>query len=75
MLVTRTLTPSYKRDKLIFLRAKDISRILGLSYSGSYRRYKLIQDYFNKQSHQFISMEEFCEYEGLEAETVKNAYF
>ena len=49
---------------------KDIQIITGKS--DRYGRYliKRIKEYFNKQQHQVVTVEEFCQYMGLQLEAV-----
>lgn len=49
---------------------KDVQRIMGKEYAQA-RLYLLkIKKHLNKDSHQLISIEEFCEYTGLKIEHV-----
>jgi len=50
---------------------KDIARITGKSYRQSLRIYNTIKRIRGKQSHQLLSMEEVCEYLGLDKEQIK----
>jgi hypothetical protein len=49
---------------------KDIQIITGKS--DRYGRYLInrIKEYFNKEQHQVVTIEEFCQYMGLQPETV-----
>ena len=49
---------------------KDIQIITGKS--DRYGRYliKRIKEYFNKEQHQVVTVEEFCQYMGLQLEAV-----
>ena len=49
---------------------KDIMVITGKS--DRYGRYliKRIKEYFNKEQHQVVTMEEFCQYMGLQLDEV-----
>ena len=49
---------------------KDIQIITGKS--DRYGRYliKRIKEHFNKEQHQVVTVEEFCQYLGLQLETV-----
>lgn len=49
---------------------KDIARITGKSYRQSLRIYNTIKRIRGKQPHQLLSMEEVCEYLGLEVNKV-----
>ncbi len=49
---------------------KDVQRIMGKEYAQA-RLYLLkIKKHYNKEQHQLISIEEFCEYTGLKIEHV-----
>lgn len=49
---------------------KDVQRIIGKEYAQA-RLYLLkIKKHLNKEPHQLISIEEFCEYTGLKIEHV-----
>lgn len=50
---------------------KDIARITGKSYRQSLRVCNTVKRIREKQSHQLISMEEVCEYLGLDLEQIK----
>ncbi|MDH5827335.1 hypothetical protein [Sphingobacterium faecium] len=49
---------------------KDIARITGRSYRQSLRIYNTIKKVNNKQSHQAVTLNEFCLYLGLEVEHI-----
>jgi hypothetical protein len=49
---------------------KDVQRIMGKEYAQA-RLYLLkVKKHLNKEPHQLISIEEFCEYTGLKTEHV-----
>ena len=50
---------------------KDVQRITGKSERYSRMLLQKIKDTLNKQEHQFISVEEFCNYTGLKIEQVQ----
>ncbi|WP_312365514.1 hypothetical protein [Sphingobacterium sp.] len=50
---------------------KDIARITGKSYRQSLRIYNTIKKVRGKQPHKLLSMEEVCEYLGLDKEQIK----
>jgi len=50
---------------------KDISRITGKSDRYGRMMITKIKLHFNKQAHQFVTIEEFCEYTGLKIEHVR----
>jgi len=51
---------------------KDIMIVTGKS--ERYGRYLIqrIKDHFNKEDHQVVTIDEFCEYMGLQSQEVKN---
>jgi len=53
--------------------AKDISLILGKSYKQSVRILRLIKDAYNKKDHQYVTLEEFAEYTGIDIAIVRKA--
>ena len=57
-------------QKRVCIYPKDVQRITGKSYR--YSRLLLIdlRKHLNKQEHQFITIEEFCQYTGLKLEQV-----
>uniref|UniRef100_UPI00404908C4 hypothetical protein n=1 Tax=Gelidibacter sp. TaxID=2018083 RepID=UPI00404908C4 len=50
---------------------KDIQRITGRSERYGRNLLNDIKKYFDKQPHQFITVQEFAEYSGIEADEVK----
>ena len=50
---------------------KDVQRITGKSERYSRMLLQKIKDTLRKQEHQFISVEEFCNYTGLKMEQVQ----
>lgn len=51
--------------------AKDVSNILGKSMSQSRRILQMIRLVYNKGPKQYISVEEFSDYTGLDIEEVR----
>jgi ribosomal silencing factor RsfS len=49
---------------------KDIMIITGKSDRYGRSLIKKIKEHFNKEQHQVVSVEEFCQYMGLQLETV-----
>jgi hypothetical protein len=49
---------------------KDIQRITGKSDRYGRLLLRKIKIHFNKQDHQFVTIEEFCTYTGLKEEVV-----
>ena len=50
---------------------KDVQRITGKSERYSRMLLQKVKECFNKQEHQFVSIEEFCSYTGLKQEQVQ----
>ena len=49
---------------------KDVQRVTGKSYRYSLLLLKEIKKHFSKEDHQFISINEFCDYSGLKIDEV-----
>jgi hypothetical protein len=49
---------------------KDVQRITGKTYRQARLYLNKIKDNLNKEPHQLISIEEFCDYSGLQMEHV-----
>jgi hypothetical protein len=56
--------------KRLVIHTKDIQRITGQSERRSRSFLKRMRTHFNKQAHQYITIEEFCLYSGLNPEEV-----
>jgi hypothetical protein len=54
----------------IVICAKDIQRITGRTDSYGRRLLRRMRKHFKKAEHQFITVEEFCQYNGLKEEDV-----
>lgn len=50
---------------------KDVQRITGRSERYSRNLIRRIMQELNKKEHQFVSVQEFCQFTGLEYEKVK----
>lgn len=50
---------------------KDISILLGKSYKQSARILRTIRDAYGKQSHQYVTLEEFATYTGIDMEAIR----
>jgi hypothetical protein len=50
---------------------KDIQRITGKSERFGRKLLNKIRQNLSKEKHQFISLDEFCQYTGLDPETVR----
>ncbi len=51
---------------------KDVQVVTGKSERWGREVIKKIKTHLSKQSHQLVSIEEFCEYTGLSVHTVKS---
>jgi hypothetical protein len=58
------------KDIRIVMYPKDVQRITGKSERYGRSLLKRIKDHFNKDDHQFVSIDEFCSYTGLKYEQV-----
>ena len=58
------------KDIRIVMYPKDVQRITGKSERYGRSLLKRIKDHFNKDDHQFVSIDEFCAYTGLKYEQV-----
>ncbi|PKR80734.1 hypothetical protein CW751_08155 [Brumimicrobium salinarum] len=50
---------------------KDIQRITGRSERYGRRLLERIKDHLDKERHQFITIDEFCDYSGIKREDIK----
>lgn len=50
---------------------KDVQIVTGKSERWGREVIKRIKSYFSKEPHQFVSIEEFCQYTGLSVHSVK----
>lgn len=57
-------------NKRICIYPKDVQRITGKSERYSRMLLAQIRTYFKKQDHQFVTIDEFCQYTGLKTEQV-----
>jgi hypothetical protein len=57
-------------NKRVCIYPKDIQRITGKSYRYSRLLLKQIKTSLNKQEHQFVSIDEFCQFTGLSVQDV-----
>ena len=57
-------------QKRVCIYPKDVQRITGKSYRTARLMLLEVKKHFNKQEHQLVSIEEFCNYAGLKAEDV-----
>jgi GTP-sensing pleiotropic transcriptional regulator CodY len=58
------------RSDRIIIYPKDIQRITGKSERYGRLLLKRIKDHFQKDDHQFITVDEFCSYTGIKIEQV-----
>jgi hypothetical protein len=49
---------------------KDVQRITGKSERYGRTLLQKIKEYFRKEEHQFVTIEEFCQYTGIKEEQV-----
>jgi len=56
--------------KRICIYPKDVQRITGKSERYGRSLLAQIKNHYQKQEHQFVSIDEFCQYTGLNAEQV-----
>jgi len=57
--------------KRICIYPQDVQLITGKSERYGRKIIKIIKDNLNKQKHQLVTIDEFCEYMGLEKEEVR----
>lgn len=57
-------------QKRMCIYPKDVQRITGKSYRYSRLLLISIKKHFHKEMHQFVTIEEFCEYTGLSTQLV-----
>lgn len=50
---------------------KDIQRITGRSERYGRRLLERIKDHLDKERHQFITIDEFCDYSGIKREDIQ----
>ncbi|BDD12852.1 hypothetical protein FUAX_52840 (plasmid) [Fulvitalea axinellae] len=55
----------------IVIYPKDIQAITGKSESGARRELVRIREKLGKASHQYVTVEEFCQYCGLSLESIR----
>ncbi|WP_430399227.1 hypothetical protein [Flavobacterium sp.] len=56
----------------LIIRPKDVEIILNVSPSYARKKVRVIKRSFNKEKHQKITIKEFCRFEGLEVNEVKD---
>lgn len=59
------------RLKRICIYPKDVQRITGRSERYGRKLLQKIKNHFEKESHQFITIKEFCEYTGINEEEIE----
>lgn len=62
-------------NERVCIYAKDISILLGKSYKQAVRILRTIKDAYGKKSGQYITIEEFSEYTGINVETIRKQCF
>ena len=55
----------------LIIYAKDIQRITGKTERYGRSLMRRMRKHFNKSTHQYITVEEFCQYKGLKHEDVE----
>ena len=57
---------------LVFIFPKDVRRVLIhiTTYQGAWLHYRAIKDSLGKQSHQKLTVKEFADWEGLDAQLI-----
>jgi hypothetical protein len=55
----------------IVVYAKDVSNITGLSPRTAWNLLAKIRKHYNKQKGQYVTLDEFCQYTGINKEEVK----
>lgn len=50
---------------------KDISILLGKSYKQAVRIFGTIRDAYGKERHQYLTMQEFADYTGIDIATIR----
>lgn len=60
---------------LVYLFPKDVLRVIThiTSYNGAWLRYQRIKKCLGKERHQYLTIQEFADWEGLDAHLVLNA--
>lgn len=53
--------------------AKDISLILGKSYKQSLRILRTVKDAYSKKPHQYVTLEEFAQYTGIDIALIRKS--
>ena len=65
----------YDLLKRIVLHTKDVMIVTGKSERYSRYLIKKMKDYYLKESHQYITIKEFCDYLGLDKDEVEDVLF
>jgi hypothetical protein len=58
------------RNGKVCMYPKDVQRVMGKTYTQARLYLKKIREHLNKEDHQLISIQEFCNYSGLPIEEV-----
>jgi hypothetical protein len=61
------------KNQRVCIYPKDVSIVLGKSIQQSRRILSLIKDAYGKQKNQYVSIQEFATYTGLQEEDIKKA--
>ncbi|WP_312190357.1 hypothetical protein [Sphingobacterium sp.] len=59
-------------NQRVCIYAKDVSILLGKSYKQAVRILRTIKDAYGKQLNQYITVEEFSAYTGIDVETIRS---
>ena len=54
----------------VIIYPKDIALITGKSYRSSWQLLKNIRNHYNKEKHQVVTVQEFCEYMGIAGDEI-----
>ncbi|GGH14600.1 hypothetical protein FAZ19_07335 [Sphingobacterium alkalisoli] len=58
-------------NERVCIYAKDISVLLGKSYKQSVRILRTMKDAYGKDAQQYLTLEEFSEYTGIDMEIIR----
>jgi lysine/ornithine N-monooxygenase len=56
--------------KRLFLTTSDLQIITGTGYRNAYKIMQRLKDSLSKESHQHVTIKEYCKYEGISEEEV-----
>lgn len=58
-------------NRRIIITCSDIEIITGKSHSSAYRELQQVRDALGKKDHEYLTIEEYCNYSGLNEEKVR----